>query len=191
MKSLVILFALFCSAFGFVEFDHPCRDTVPAKENFSPAFFTGIWFEVLHSLNGEDADMVQCIDHHYTRRGLQQVFDVERTGIFRGTRMAENSIVRVAFPDESPMRALLNGTVERVTGGSIEYFYRIHASDYTNYAIIWSCTELPNSRSREEISVLGRSISLSESVYIKVGALLEDIGLQDHLFRYILHSPEA
>jgi hypothetical protein len=72
--------------------------------------------------------MVQCIDHHYTRRGLQQVFDVERTGIFRGSYMRELSIVRVAFPDESPMRALLNGTVDRVTGGSIEYFYRIHAS---------------------------------------------------------------
>jgi len=42
--------------------------------------------------------------------------------------MRELSIVRVAFPNESPMRALLNGTVERVTGGSIEYFYRIHAS---------------------------------------------------------------
>lgn len=72
--------------------------------------------------------MVQCIDHHYTRRGLQQVFDVERTGFFRGSYMRELSIVRVAFPDESPMRALLNGTVDRVTGGSIEYFYRIHAS---------------------------------------------------------------
>ena len=42
--------------------------------------------------------------------------------------MRETATVRVAFPDEEPMRAIFNGTVNRITGEVIEYDYRIHAT---------------------------------------------------------------
>ncbi|XP_070502362.1 apolipoprotein D-like [Chironomus tepperi] len=177
--------------FGFtlgLEFDRPCRSDVPAKENFSPAFYTGIWFELYNSL---EQGFAECIDHHYTRRGLQQVFDVDRTGVLNGNRVRETAIVRVAFPDESPMRAILNGTINRINGEVIEYNYRIYATDYTNYAIVWSCTELENNRSREEGSVIGRQTQLTPAVYSKVDALLEEIGLNREDFRFIDHTPEA
>lgn len=190
-----VLFAIFilciASTFGFVEFDHPCRETVRPKENFSTLFYNGVWFEILHSLNGDDDDLVQCVDHRYTRRPGQHIFSVERFGVFRETFITENSVVSAAHPDETPLRGLFNGTIERVNGGNINYFYRIHATDYTNYAIAWSCTELRNNRSREEISVLSRGTSLTAAVFEKVGALLQEIGYQDHVFRYIVHSPDT
>ncbi|XP_070502127.1 apolipoprotein D-like [Chironomus tepperi] len=186
MKYLILAL---CVSFTLgLEFDRPCREDVPAKENFSPAFYTGIWFELYNSVNQTGAE---CIDHHYTRRGLQQVFDVDRTGIMNGQRLRETAVVRVVNPDEVPMRAILRGTINRINGEVIEYNYRIYATDYTNYAIVWSCTDLENNRSREEGSVIGRQTQLTPAVYAKVDALLEEIGLNREDFRFIEHTPEA
>jgi len=59
---------------------------------------------------------------------LQQVFDVERTGWMGGFNIRETGVVSVAFPDETPMRAILNGTINRITGEVITYNYRIYAT---------------------------------------------------------------
>ncbi|KAL7027079.1 hypothetical protein ACKWTF_005294 [Chironomus riparius] len=186
MKYLILAL---CVSFTLgLEFDRPCRTDVSAKENFSPAFYTGIWFELYNSL---EQGFAECIDHHYTRRGLQQVFDVERTGRMDGVMVRETGIVRVAFPEETPMRAIFNGTINRITGEVIPYFYRIYATDYTNYAIVWSCIDLENNRSREEGQIVGRQTQLTPAVYAKVDALLEEIGLNREDFRFILHTPEA
>ena len=145
MKYLILAL---CVSFTLgLEFDRPCREDVSAKENFSPAFvslvvvflesvnnlknspnknqYTGIWFELYNSIN---QSTVECIDHHYTRRGLQQVFDVERTGFIGTTPLRETAVVRVVNPDETPMRAILRGTINRITGEVVEYNYRIHAT---------------------------------------------------------------
>lgn len=44
MRYLVVIFGLFLSCSMGIEFDRPCRDTVPAKENFSPAFVSWMNF---------------------------------------------------------------------------------------------------------------------------------------------------
>ncbi|KAG5683964.1 hypothetical protein PVAND_013219 [Polypedilum vanderplanki] len=186
MKAFVVIAILALSA-SALEFDRPCRDTVEAKENFSPAFYTGTWFELYNSLDQGGL----CIEHHYTRRGIQQVFDVERVGFVTDIGfLRETGIASVAFPEETPMRAIFNATVTRITGGTINYTYRIVATDYTNYAVIWSCTDLPDNRSQEEGAILGRSIQLNEASYTKVDAILESVDLNREDFRFISHQPE-
>lgn len=66
-----------------------------------------------------------------------------------------------------------------------------YISDYTNYALAWSCTDLPNDRSREEVGIMGRKRNLSETVYRKVDALLAEIDLNRADFRFILHDEET
>ncbi|KAG5683962.1 hypothetical protein PVAND_013217 [Polypedilum vanderplanki] len=189
MKLFIGTLALLVCSVSALIFDRPCRDTVAAKDNFSPAFYTGTWFELYNSLDQGNAD---CIDHHYTRRGLQQVFDVERVGFVqeRGF-LRETGVAAVAFPEETPMRAIFNATLLRVDDEEeTAYSYRVVATDYTNYAVTWSCIDLPDNRSQEEGAILGRQTQLNEASYVKVDAILESVGLNREDFRFISHQPE-
>lgn len=108
----------------------------------------------------------------------------------------------------------MNGTVYRVDGEMQFYNYRIFATgkfmifsfrflwtmsslknfttkDYTNYAIIWSCFDLPDDRSMEEGAIIGRQIELTPAIYSKIDALLGELGLNRTDFRPILHTDEA
>lgn len=127
IKNAILIFALICGALA-VERDHPCREDVPPKENFLPAAYTGIWYEIQRS----DDDGADCLVHHYTRIANISAFDVARDGRFNGIEHRETGQAWVAFPDEEPMRAVFNATVNRVTGQPIQYNYRIHATDYSN-----------------------------------------------------------
>jgi hypothetical protein len=100
-------------------------------------------------------------------------------------------VVHIAFPDETPLRAIFNATLERVIGGEIEYTYRVIATDYTNYSVMWSCTDLPDNRSVEEGVVISRGTALSASSYAKIDAILLDIGLVREDFRLVEHTVEA
>lgn len=42
--------------------------------------------------------------------------------------MREAGITRLAFPNETPLRALFNGTIDRIIGGTVDYTYRIYAT---------------------------------------------------------------
>lgn len=112
------------------------------------------------------------------------------------------------------MRAIFNGTVNRINGEVQEYRYQVYATgekknnflmnekyllinflwffkDYTNYAIIWSCIDLPENRSMEEGAIIGRQTQLSPAVYGKVDALLTELDLNREEFRFIEHTDEA
>lgn len=65
--------------------------------------------------------------HHYTRRGLEQVFDVESLYNINGQYILLETEVKIAFPDEVPMRGLFNATVD--FGGRInEYAYQVYVT---------------------------------------------------------------
>ena len=123
IKNVILISALICGAY-LVEFDRPCRTDVPAKDNFLPAAYTGIWYEIQRS----DDNGADCLIHHYTRRANLSAFDVVRDGVFNRTHHRETGEAWVAFPDEVPMRAKLNATVNRVTGQRLTYNYLIHAT---------------------------------------------------------------
>jgi hypothetical protein len=53
-----------------------------------------------------------------------------------GNRVRETAVVRVVNPDETPMRAILQGTINRINGEVIEYNYRIYATGKLNYHTI-------------------------------------------------------
>lgn len=123
----VSIFALIFSiaVVSCLEFDRPCRTDVPAKENFLKPAYTGIWYEIQRS-DDEGAD---CLIHHYTvAPGINNTYDVARDGRFQGQSHRETGIAAIAFPDEVPLRAKFNATINRITGGNIFYNYQVYAT---------------------------------------------------------------
>lgn len=59
-------------------------------------------------------------------------------------------------PEDNILLARFNATLNRVDGELHEYTYQIVHSDYSNYAIVWSCENIDGGeRSREEGAILG------------------------------------
>lgn len=145
MKYFVVFALLVCGALC-IEFDRPCRDDVDAKENFSVAFvrffffdnlfyrktliininlqYTGTWYEIQNSFTILD----QCVEHHYTRRLLLNAFEVERVHVIDGDFFFTNREVFLAFPDETPLRAIFNATIANDDGDDYNYNYRVVAT---------------------------------------------------------------
>lgn len=91
-------------------------------------------------------------------------------------------------PDADPVLAIFNATLDRLDGETHEYVYQVVHSDYSNYAITWSCENLEGGRSREEGAILGRTTTFSTRVNSTVNFLIESMGFNRDDFRSIDHS---
>lgn len=123
MKQLLIILSVLLVGALALEFDRPCRTDVAAKDNFLKAAYSGIWYEIQRS----DDMGADCLIHHYTASSNVS-FDVARDGRFQGVEHRETGSAFIAFPDESPLRAKFNATINRIVGGPIFYNYLIHAT---------------------------------------------------------------
>jgi retinol-binding protein 4 len=183
---LLLLAAVLLASSQAVIFDRPCRTTVEAKSNFLAIVYTGTWLE-LQTTDAENT--AQCIVHHYTQRPVLGGFDVIRDGFANDRWHHETGSAQFAFPDETPLLGKFNATIDRVIGGPIFYNYQVVASDYSNYAITWSCTNLPNGQSREEGAILSRTTNFTAAVDQKVTDIISNLGFDRSEFRTIGHSP--
>ena len=66
--------------------------------------------------------------YRYSRRGIQELFDVDRSFIFDHVFYEQYTNVSVTNPEEVPMRAYLNGTAVYPDGTVNEYNYQIYAT---------------------------------------------------------------
>lgn len=114
-----------------------------------------------------------------------------RDGLFEGVYYHEEGTAILSDPDATPILAILNATLLRVDEEVHEYVYQIVHSDYSNYAITWSCENLEGGRSREEGAILGRTTVLSTRVNNTVNFLLGTMGFNRDDFRTIDHSFET
>lgn len=125
MKFSILTLAFFITIATCLEFDRPCRTDVSAKENFLKSAYTGVWYEIQRT-DDEGAD---CLIHHYTSSPrANNTYDVVRDGRFNGAPVRETGTAALAFPDETPLLAKFNATIDRITGGSIFYNYQVHAT---------------------------------------------------------------
>jgi retinol-binding protein 4 len=185
MKYFIALVVLVGSIQAVI-FDRPCRTTVEAKSNFLAIVYTGTWYELQTS---DTENIADCIMHHYTQRPILGGFDVIRDGFFNDIWHHETGSAQFAFPDATPLLGKFNATVNRVIGGPIFYNYQVVASDYSNYAITWSCTDLPNGQSREEGAILSRTTNFTAAVDQKVSDIIRNLGFDRSDFRTITHEP--
>jgi apolipoprotein D and lipocalin family protein len=89
---------------------------------------------------------------------ISRTFRIDRDGKDFNTEelFRRNASAVLAFPDERPLRGMMNVTYY---GNSVadEVNYYIVATDYFQYAVGWACENLENNRSREFAWVLSRT----------------------------------
>jgi apolipoprotein D and lipocalin family protein len=111
MKIFITLVAL--AALSHAElFDRPCRtpDQLGVKTRFTPTLYTGIWYEIeryeqVFQAGGE------CVTAQYTANanGSINVFN-QAFVIANNTRVSDTGLAVLSFPNEDPLRAMLNVT---------------------------------------------------------------------------------
>lgn len=106
---------LLLAAFAKAEiFERPCRtpEELQVKTDFTPAAYLGVWFEIerYEQFFQIDAD---CVRAQYTLNADGSI-NVLNSALFieNGTTIEDEGIARISFPNESPLRAMLNVTFD-------------------------------------------------------------------------------
>lgn len=124
MFKLFLFSTLICGLYS-IEFDHPCRSDVPAKENFLAIVYEGIWYINQRS----DVAGPECLTHRYTRIVNKTLsFNHLEEGVLDGAPFRETGIAVIAHPDVTPIRAIFNATVDQNEGSPIEFQYQVIAT---------------------------------------------------------------
>jgi hypothetical protein len=122
-KFILIISTLFCGV-QLIEFDHPCHEfeEIPVKGNFGTLFYEGVWYPIERT----DLEGPHCLIHRYTRRfNTTLSFYHQEEGKLLGEPVRTEGIASIAFPEETPLRAIFNATIEEP---SFEFQYQVVAS---------------------------------------------------------------
>lgn len=192
MKYLIVLVvALFGVAQASVDYDRPCRlaEMSPrVKTGFQVAAYLGTWYETsrYEAVNQTDFD---CVMARYTAN-LDGSVQVRNSGYFQNRFIEFVGRADLAFPNQTPLPAKLNVAFvenrkshqESCTDAQFNVFFRqleppaIYwglSTDYINYAVVWSCSELANSRSREQLWILSRTPELGATQSARVEQIID------------------
>lgn len=120
----------------------------------------------------QDEPEADCMSSQYSWGFISRSFNIARAGKdFNTDRIFErNASALIAFPNENPLRGMLNVTYY---GNSVasEVNYYIIATDYFQYAVGWACENLGINRSREFAWLLSRTPELPETYRERVDNL--------------------
>lgn len=86
---------------------------------------------------------------------------VLNSGYFNGQFISFTGRAVLTYPERDPLPAKLTVQFSPEQPTSI---YWTLSTDYSNYAVVWSCRELPNGRSNESAWVLSRTPEVSLAV---------------------------
>lgn len=113
MKYLAVLLVAFVAASNAVIFDRPCRQDISVRNAFNVQQYLGIWFEIerYEQIFQVDAD---CVTAQYTLNTDGSVRVINRArNLNNGTNIEAFGTAVVSFPNESPLRGMLNVTFDQ------------------------------------------------------------------------------
>jgi apolipoprotein D and lipocalin family protein len=177
LVAIIVLFALSSAEY----FDRPCRTPTElgVKTGFDVSKYIGIWHEI-ERYDQPSQGNADCVKAEYTLNANGSV-NVFNSGIIlnNNTRIEGKATAKVSFPNENPLRAMLNVTwsptreyifnlfVKRIkiisiTEESITNYW-VLSTDYISYAFVVNCYERPNNRSFESYWLISRTFTLSDA----------------------------
>lgn len=181
MKYLIVLAIALFGAVAAKEYDRPCRFTTVSpnvKTGFSVASYLGAWYEI--SRYDEALWTLDCVMARYNLQADGSVQVLNSGYAPNGTFIDFVGRAVPSFPNQTPLPAKLD----------VVFFpdqepapYWVLSTDYTNYAIVWSCLNLPNGRSRELGWVLSRESRLNAAADARVEQVLRDNDLDRSFMR--------
>ncbi|XP_014356032.2 bilin-binding protein [Papilio machaon] len=137
------LFALIAVASADVIFDGPCP-TVKPKENFDFSAYQGTWYEIARYPNaGEEGTRGKCTVAEYTVFG--------DSGKVRNSHVVDGiqSFIDGDLTLVGPARVMLTYTFGGLSKNS---YLTVLDTDYTNYAIGYSCKYFPDGNNHQVFS---------------------------------------
>ncbi|CRL06236.1 CLUMA_CG019409, isoform A [Clunio marinus] len=173
MKYLIILVVAIFGVVTATDFDRPCRlaEMSPlVKRDFQVIPYLGPWYEQ-RRIATDQIDL-DCVMARYSLNADGSV-NVQNSGYTPNGMFTE---VQVRGELDSPNDVPLLGKLNVFFPGRSDIYW-VMASDYANYAVVWSCLELPGGRSRENSWVLARVPNASQATRTRYEEVLRNVNI--------------
>lgn len=113
MKYLAVVLVALVAASSAIIFDRPCRTDIGIRSGFDVRQYLGVWFEIerYEQIFQLEAD---CVTAQYTPNADGSVRVINRARILsNGTNFEAFGNAVLSFPNESPVRGMLNVTFDQ------------------------------------------------------------------------------
>ncbi|CRK96701.1 CLUMA_CG009945, isoform A [Clunio marinus] len=162
MKSFIIITLAFLSTASARIYSGPCRlDEMSArvKTNFQVSPFMGVWYQIGRY---DTQTNYVCVTSRYSLNNDGSIH-MSSTGFTSGGTFRQSTgQAQLTNPNENPLTGKLD-----VTGfgsGTTSAIFWVMDTDYSDYAVVWSCRNISRGRSEELAWVLARTPQTSEAV---------------------------
>lgn len=173
-------------------FNRPCR-SVPMVMDFDIEAYAGHWYEVQRYLTSDLAE-AECgtFDYSYEENPSVSVVDqlkaVNRNSFLNNATHSIRTGVLTQRDGHHPSNVgHLMLVYDDAPHSPINYC--LVASDYENYAVIWSCENLSGGRSNEDAWVLSQQQTLKPDFKALVQAAIENANLDGATMRDTYQGP--
>ncbi|XP_068619407.1 uncharacterized protein [Battus philenor] len=158
-----------------VVFPGQCDEGIQAVPNFNLTQFQGIWHEI--QAYPKEQQTGQCINHQYSP-GVDNTLNLQSLNVLNQTLFTTNSVARLNSTDSSG-RLLIT-----LTQGSnlTEIPFWIINTDYTSYALAYSCVNLEGDSRAVYSWKLSRTKQLSTVANTAINNAIANITVLDNMY---------
>ncbi|XP_026333313.1 uncharacterized protein LOC113240270 [Hyposmocoma kahamanoa] len=149
-----------------VTFIGQCDQSIAVVENFNAAEFAGRWFDIESYF---DDFLGDCKDSTFTLSG-NDTFDIKLTQVVNDKLDVTLSRAVMAIDNSGKLTVTTNG---------VEYEYWILETDYTNFALLYSCQDMSENRRRIRSWKMSRTRQLSDNATIAINSIINLIDVLD------------
>ncbi|RVE53897.1 hypothetical protein evm_001559 [Chilo suppressalis] len=168
-----------------VVFPGRCDNDINVVQNFSLSSFEGIWHEI--EAYPKEQQQGQCINHEFSS-GTANALNLQSTQVSDLNLGVNTGVVSFSSTDGSA-RMILNMTVD---GEVIVIPYWILSTDYSSYALAYSCLDLENDHRAVYSWKLSRNRTLSDAARDIISDAMNPVDvLSDEYFERIDQSDDA
>ncbi|CAF4867626.1 unnamed protein product [Pieris macdunnoughi] len=159
-----------------VEFPGKCDQTIPAVPNFNLTAFRGTWYEV--QAYPKEQQTGQCVSHTYSEAGSNALRLISKQVLDQGLIQTNSNVTFTSAQDPS---GKLTITI-RTNGSEVEIPFWVLRTDYEDYALAYSCVDIPNDRRRVFSWQLSRSKTMSAAGNQSITSAMSDIDVLDRQY---------
>ncbi|XP_050354414.1 LOW QUALITY PROTEIN: uncharacterized protein LOC126776158 [Nymphalis io] len=159
-----------------VVFPGQCDANIQAIPNFNMTAFQGTWFEV--EAYPKDQQTGQCVNHRYSL-GSNNILDLVSSSINNQILGITNSRVTFSSAQDSSGRL----TITLTSGGSVITIpFWILSTDYTSYALAYSCVNLNNDFTGVYSWKLSRTKQLTAAANTAINTVIANVVVLDNRY---------